>query len=74
MFCMIDGSKVKVGNYKIEPPGIFLGSGSHPKLGMIKKEINPEDVTINLGKDATVPKPNVDGKWGKLFMKKIKFG
>ena len=45
MYCMIDGSKVKVGNYKIEPPGIFLGRGSHPKLGMVKKRINPEDVT-----------------------------
>lgn len=72
MYCMIDGSKVKVGNYKIEPPGIFLGRGTHPKLGMIKKRINPEDVTINLSKDVTVPKPNVDGKWGKVIHEKDK--
>lgn len=72
MFCMIDGAKVKVGNYKIEPPGIFLGRGSHPKLGMIKKRINPEDVVINLSKDATVPKPNVPGKWKKIIHEKDK--
>lgn len=72
MFCMIDGSNVKVGNYKIEPPGIFLGRGSHPKLGMVKKRINPEDVTLNIGKDASIPKPNVDGQWGKVIHEKDK--
>ena len=72
MYCMIDGSKVKVGNYKIEPPGIFLGRGSHPKLGMVKKRINPEDVTLNIGKDATIPKPNVAGNWGKIIHEKDK--
>lgn len=72
MFCMIDGSNVKVGNYKIEPPGIFLGRGSHPKLGMVKKRINPKDVTLNIGKDSTIPKPNVDGQWGKVIHEKDK--
>tara|TARA_B110000879_G_C11135344_1_gene497878 strand:+ start:213 stop:1862 length:1650 start_codon:yes stop_codon:yes gene_type:complete len=72
MYCMIDGSKVKVGNYKIEPPGIFLGRGTHPKLGMIKKRVDPKDVTINLGKDSTVPKPNVNGQWGKITHEKDK--
>tara|TARA_B100000768_G_scaffold135297_1_gene126082 strand:- start:3596 stop:5245 length:1650 start_codon:yes stop_codon:yes gene_type:complete len=72
IYCMIDGAKVKVGNYKIEPPGIFLGRGSHPKLGMIKKRINPEDITINLGKDSQIPKPNVSGKWGKIIHEKDK--
>ena len=47
-YCFIDGTKQKVGNYKIEPPGIFLGRGDHPKIGMIKKRILPEDVIINL--------------------------
>ena len=72
MYCMIDGSNVKVGNYKIEPPGIFLGRGSHPKLGMVKKRINPKDVTLNIGKDSTIPKPNVDGQWGKVIHEKDK--
>jgi DNA topoisomerase-1 len=68
-YCMVNGSRMKVGNYKIEPPGIFLGRGDHPKLGKIKTRINPEDVTINLSKDAPVPKlNNMNGnKWGKII-------
>jgi len=66
-YCFIDGGKQKVGNYKIEPPGIFLGRGDHPKLGKIKKRINPEDVTINISKTAPIPKPNVAGKWKEVI-------
>lgn len=66
-YCMINGGRMKVGNYKIEPPGIFLGRGDHPKLGMIKKRINPEDVIINISKDAPIPKPNVSGTWKKVI-------
>ena len=65
--CIIDGGQQKVGNFKIEPPGIFIGRGSHPKLGKIKKRIKPEDVSINLDKDAIIPKPNVSGKWGDII-------
>jgi DNA topoisomerase-1 len=62
-FCIIDGVQQQVGNYKIEPPGIFIGRGSHPKIGHIKKRITPEDVTINLSKDAKIPAL----KWGKVI-------
>ena len=70
-FCIIDGAQQKVGNYKIEPPGIFLGRGEHPKLGMVKKRIMPEDVTLNLDKEAPIPKINIDPtgkmKWGSII-------
>jgi DNA topoisomerase-1 len=67
-YCIIDGVQQQVGNYKIEPPGIFLGRGSHPKIGSIKKRILPEDVTINLSKDAKIPEPNIKGhKWGEII-------
>ena len=66
-YCMVNGGRMKVGNYKIEPPGIFLGRGDHPKLGMIKKRINPEDVIINISKDAPIPKPNVSGNWKQVI-------
>ncbi len=71
-YCMVNGGRMKVGNYKIEPPGIFLGRGDHPKLGCIKKRINPEDVVINLSKTAPIPKPNVSNpngnhSWGKVI-------
>ncbi len=70
--CVINGGQMKVGNYRIEPPGIFLGRGDHPKLGCIKKRINPEDVIINLSKDASIPKPyipnsNENYKWHKVI-------
>ena len=70
--CIIDGTQQKIGNYKVEPPGIFMGRGNHPKLGMIKKRVYPIDVTLNLSKDAPVPEPNVsnpDGsmKWGSII-------
>jgi DNA topoisomerase-1 len=76
-FCIIDGAKQNVGNYKIEPVSIFIGRGTHPKIGCIKKRIFPEDVTINLSKDAKIPDPNIHykdaqpkdihHKWGKVI-------
>lgn len=65
-FCIIDGVQQQVGNFKIEPPGIFLGRGTHPKIGRIKKRIMPEDVILNLSKDAPVPTIK-DHKWGKVI-------
>ena len=35
-WCLIDGHKEKIGNFKIEPPGLFRGRGDHPKQGKIK--------------------------------------
>ena len=40
-FCMWDGHKQPIGNYKIEPPGLFRGRGEHPKMGMVKRRIQP---------------------------------
>jgi len=64
--CMIDGKKEPVTGYVVEPPGLFLGRGKHPLTGRIKKQIRPEDVTLNLSKDAKIPTPNVPGKWGAI--------
>lgn len=67
-YCIIDGVQQQVGNFKIEPPGIFLGRGTHPKIGKIKKRIMPEDIIINLSKDAPVPNPNIPGhSWGEVI-------
>ena len=68
----IDGTEQKVGNFKIEPPGIFLGRGSHPKIGKWKKRIYPEDVTLNLDKEAPIPKPHLypNRKWKKVIHQK----
>jgi DNA topoisomerase I len=36
LYCMWDGRKQKVGNFRVEPPGLFRGRGEHPKTGMVK--------------------------------------
>jgi len=67
-YCIIDGAKQTVGNYKIEPPGIFMGRGTHPKMGKLKSRIMPEDVTINIDKESKIPDSGISGhKWGKVI-------
>lgn len=34
--CLVDGREEKVGNFRVEPPGLFRGRGEHPKKGMLK--------------------------------------
>ncbi len=63
LFCKWDGRKEKVGNFRVEPPGLFRGRGEHPKTGKVKKRVMPEQVTINIGRDAIVPKPPLGHKW-----------
>ncbi|OAA54738.1 topoisomerase 1 [Niveomyces insectorum RCEF 264] len=63
LYCKWDGRKEKVGNFRVEPPGLFRGRGEHPKTGRVKKRVMPEQVTINIGKDAPVPQPPAGHKW-----------
>lgn len=63
MFCKWNGRKEKVGNFRVEPPGLFRGRGEHPKTGKIKKRVMPEQVTINIGKEAKAPEPPPGHKW-----------
>jgi len=35
-FAFVDGSKQMLQGWKIQPPGLFVGRGSHPKAGMHK--------------------------------------
>jgi len=65
-FCTMDGHKEKIGNFRIEPPGLFRGRGEHPKQGMIKRRTMPEDVIINCSKDSEVPQPPKGHKWKKV--------
>jgi DNA topoisomerase-1 len=67
---IIDGKEQAVGNFRIEPAGIFLGRGCHPKAGKIKKRIFPEDITLNIDTHSPIPElPNFykNHKWGKII-------
>jgi DNA topoisomerase-1 len=61
--CVWDGRKEQVGNFRVEPPGLFRGRGEHPKTGRVKRRVMPEQITINIGKEATVPAPPEGHKW-----------
>ena len=65
----IDNKEQSIGNFRIEPPGIFLGRGCHPKIGSLKKRVYPKDITINISKEAPLPEINLKGdyKWGKII-------
>jgi DNA topoisomerase-1 len=66
MFCLWDGRKQKVGNFRVEPPGLFRGRGEHPKTGRIKKRVLPEQITINIGEKAKVPAPPAGHRWKEV--------
>ncbi|KDR75863.1 hypothetical protein GALMADRAFT_248593 [Galerina marginata CBS 339.88] len=61
--CLLDGRKEKVGNFRVEPPGLFRGRGDHPKKGALKFRVRPEDITLNIGQAAPLPVPNMPGNW-----------
>lgn len=65
-YCKWDGRKQKVGNFRVEPPGLFRGRGEHPKTGKFKKRVLPEQITINIGKDAMVPVPPEGHTWKEV--------
>ncbi|KAF8630622.1 hypothetical protein AX15_002775 [Amanita polypyramis BW_CC] len=67
MYCLLDGRKEKVGNFRVEPPGLFRGRGEHPKKGALKLRVRPEDITINIGENAPIPVPNVSGRWKSII-------
>jgi DNA topoisomerase-1 len=68
---IVDDKIQPVGNFRIEPPGIFIGRGDNPKIGKIKRRIYPEDIIINVSKGVEVPVPEFlkekGHKWKKII-------
>ncbi len=58
-FAEIDGVRTEIANWMAEPPGLFMGRGSHPMRGRWKPRVTSEDVVLNLSENAPVP----PGKW-----------
>ncbi|XP_072426111.1 DNA topoisomerase I, mitochondrial-like isoform X3 [Chiloscyllium punctatum] len=65
-YCVMDGHREKIANFKIEPPGLFRGRGDHPKMGKLKKRIMPEDVIINCSRDSNIPEPPKNHHWKEI--------
>ncbi|XP_055823294.1 DNA topoisomerase 1 alpha-like [Solanum dulcamara] len=67
MWAIVDGVKEKVGNFRVEPPGLFRGRGEHPKMGKLKRRIRPNDITINIGKGVPIPECPIPGqRWKEV--------
>ena len=55
----VDGVRMEIGNYAVEPPSVFMGRGRHPTRGRWKPAVTTKDVTLNLSPDAPTP----PGEW-----------
>jgi len=64
---IVDGKEQKIGNYLVEPAGLFIGRGCHPKIGRIKWRIYPKDITINISSDAKIPQPMIFNDKGEII-------
>lgn len=55
----------QVGNFRVEPPGLFRGRGEHPRMGKIKRRVYPRDITINIGEGEPIPEHPYPGQTWK---------
>jgi DNA topoisomerase-1 len=66
----LSGKRHPIVGCRTEPEAIFLGRGSHPTRGRIKRAIVPEDVTINhLPGTNAPPLPPTGHKWKSVIRK-----
>ena len=62
-YAEVDGERVEVSNYIVEPSSIFMGRGKHPLRGRWKEGAKQGDITLNLSPDSKIPA----GKWKKII-------
>ena len=62
-YATVDGQRMELGNYNVEPNSIFMGRGQHPWRGRWKQGPVYEDIELNLSPDA--PKP--PGNWKAIL-------
>jgi DNA topoisomerase-1 len=61
-YAVVDGERVEVSNYVVEPGSIFMGRGKHPLRGKWKEGAKESDVILNLS-PGSVP----EGKWKNII-------
>lgn len=57
-YALVDGVKIEIGNYTVEPSCIFMGRGKHPRRGSWKEGPREEDIELNLSPEAPPPRGN----------------
>jgi DNA topoisomerase-1 len=65
-YAIVNGEKVELGNYTVEPPCIFMGRGNHPLRGRWKPRVHYSDITLNLSPDAPIPVPPDGSNWKEI--------
>ncbi len=58
-YATVDGQRMELGNYNVEPNSIFMGRGQHPWRGRWKQGPDYGDIELNLSHDA----PRPPGSW-----------
>ncbi|WP_455367918.1 hypothetical protein [[Eubacterium] cellulosolvens] len=61
-YAIVDGVKVEVSNYIVEPASIFMGRGKHPLRGRWKPAAEISDIILNLSSNAPPP----PGNWKEI--------
>lgn len=62
-YAIVNGQRVELGTYMVEPSGIFMGRGQHPLRGRWKEGASQEDITLNYG-----PNPEeMEGDWAEVI-------
>ncbi len=59
---IVNGERVELANYLVEPSGIFMGRGQHPLRGRWKEGPRQPEITLNLSPDAPPP----PGEWAEI--------
>lgn len=65
-YAVVNGQRVELGNYTVEPACIFMGRGQHPLRGRWKARANYSDITLNLSPEAPVPAPPDRSQWKEI--------
>lgn len=61
-YAIVNGQRVELGTYMVEPSGIFMGRGQHPLRGRWKEGAAVSDITLNYG-----PNPEeMQGGWAEV--------
>ena len=61
-YALVDGRLEKMGNFNMEPPGLFRGRGEHPLTGTLKRRTYSDSVSLNISVDAPVPSCDLPGR------------
>jgi len=61
-YAVVNGERVELANFTVEPSSIFMGRGEHPLRGRWKAGAQQADVTLNLSPDA----PRPAGDWAAI--------